>query len=228
MKKKSTKKSTKEIPVKKKFHKHKMYKAKEEWTVSRAQIEIDEGINLLNRVDSPLIGFVGSSRTPPDEKMYKNAKKLAYGLGMRGYAIIAGNGKGIMEAANSGAIEAKTISISLKADLLKNREPQLKTKTLKFHYFFSQRFIMLAKTKALVFYPGGLGTLNELLEDAMLMQNQIISKIPLICVGKEYWKGLFDWMKKEPVKRRYVENIDFEPIKMFDKIKDVVNFIEGL
>ncbi len=166
------------------FHKNKLYQ--DDWTVGKASGEIKEGLDLLRKVDSKIIVFQGSSKIKPGSKHYEHAKKLAFELGKKDYVIMTGGGPGVMHAANSGATEAKVRSIGCRAELLKRERvtDDIYTDTLDFHFFFARRFIMLIKTEAMIFYPGGFGTLNELLENAMLMQNEIVDCIPLICVGK--------------------------------------------
>ena len=123
----------------------------------------------------------------------------------RGYAILSGGGPGIMHAANSGAMEAGAPSIGLRAELLEEQEvtDKIFTHKLSFHFLFTRRFIMSIKSEALVFYPGGYGTLNELFDYAVHMQTNIIDTVPIICVNKKYWQGLFDWLKENPLKKDF-------------------------
>ncbi len=208
------------------FHKNKIYH--DEWTVGKASSEIKAGLGLLRKIDSEIVVFQGSARIKPGNKYYEHARKLAFELGKKDYAIMTGGGPGIMHAANSGAMDAKTKSIGCKADLLVNEKvtEKLYTDVLRFHFFFARRFIMLIKSEAIIYYPGGFGTLNELLENAMLMQNGIVDQVPLICVGKKYWEGLFDWLESTALRDNYISKIDLNLIKVEDEIPKIVKLIE--
>lgn len=210
-----------------KFHKNRVYH--DDWTAGKAGSEIKAGLDLLKRINSRIVVFQGSARIRPGNKYYEHAKKLAFELGRKKYAIMTGGGPGIMHAANVGAMKAKTTSIGCKSELLENEKiiDKLYTDTLHFHFFFARRFIMLIKTEAIVYYPGGFGTLNELLENAMLMQNDIVDRIPLICVGKYYWKGLFSWLKANALKNNYMDKIDFNLIRVIDDVPEIIKLIDA-
>lgn len=209
------------------FHKNKIYH--DEWTVGKASSEIKAGLSMLKKINSRIVVFQGSAMVRPGNKHYEHAKRLAYELGRRDYAIMTGGGPGIMHAANSGAMASKAKSIGCKAELLADEkvEENLYTDTLHFHFFFARRFIMLIKSEAIVYYPGGFGTLNELLENAMLMQNGIVDRIPLVCVGKTYWRGLFRWLESAALKEKYMSQVDLNLIKMRDEIPDIIKLIES-
>ena len=137
-----------------------------DWTVERARDELKDGITLLNKIDAKVITFFGSHRVAQKSKDYQDCKNLAFKLGKMGYAIVSGGGPGIMHAANSGAMEAKTYSIGMVAELIKEEKvtDPIFTEKLFFKFLFARRFIMSIKSDALIFYPGGYGTLNELFE----------------------------------------------------------------
>lgn len=139
---------------------------------------------------------------------YEDVKWLAHELGLAGYAIASGGGPGIMHAVNAGATEAKAPSIGLKAELLKGERvtDSIFTHEYSFHFLFVRRFIMSIKSEALVFYPGGYGTLNELFEYAVLMQTEIVDTVPIICVNTTYWQGLFHWLEENPMKGKLFIN----------------------
>ena len=122
-----------------------------------------------------------------------------------------------MHAANSGATEANVASIGLKAELLKGEKitDPIYTEELSFHFLFVRRFIMSIKSEALIFYPGGYGTLNELFEYAVLMQTGIVDGVPIICVNRKYWQGLFDWLKNNPLKENFFIQ-DLEDLKLLN------------
>ncbi len=206
------------------FHKNTLYQNKA-WAPEKAKAEIENGLKLLESIDEKIIAFAGSARVKQGDAMYEHCKTVAFELGKKGYAIASGGGPGVMHAANFGATLAKARSIGLKAELLTKEKitDDIYTNTLNFHYFFARRFIMLVKTEAMIFYPGGLGTCNELLENMMLMQNDIVDKIPLYCVNKSYWHGLFNWFEEKSVGQNYLEKADLKLVKLVDTPKELIS-----
>lgn len=213
-----------------KLHKNKEYYANTDWTVDKVREEINEGLALLNKIDNKIITFFGAHRVKEDSRYYKHCKEVAYQLGKKGYAILSGGGPGIMHASNSGATKAKVPSIGLQAKLLKGEKvtDSIFTDELAFHFIFARRFIMSIKSEAMIFYPGGYGTLNELFEYAVLMQTGIVDTVPIICVNREYWLGLFDWLENNPLKEDFlIHNVkDLELLHFVDDIDEILNLIE--
>ena len=206
------------------FHKNAIYHHDGLWAAERARKEIEDGLKLLDDIKEDIVVFAGSARIDEQHNYYIHCKDVAKTLGSRGYALMCGGGPGIMRAVNSGATEAGARSIGLKAELLSSEKvtDNIYTDQLSMHYFFTRRFIMLIKTNAYIYYPGGLGTLNELLENMMLMQNNIVDTIPMICVGKEYWTGLFDWMENHSVVDGYLSKPDFNLVQLVDSKEEII------
>lgn len=116
--------------------------------------------------------------------------------GKRDYVIITGGGPGIMEAANRGAHDAETLSIGLNIILPEEQVPnQYITPDLsfQFQYFAIRKMHFLMRAKALVIFPGGFGTLDELFDALTLIQTKKIRPIPVLLFGKEYWKRVLDF-----------------------------------
>jgi len=211
------------------LHKNIEYYANIQGTVEGAREEIEQGLALLEKISAPIVTFFGSHRVNPDSKEYQACKELAFTLGKQGYAIMSGGGPGIMHASNSGATAAQAISIGLKAKLLtkENITDPIFTDYLSFHFIFVRRFIMSIKSEALIFYPGGFGTLNELFEYLVLMQTGIVDTVPIICVDKEFWKGLFDWIVENPAKSNYLmdQKVDLSLLHFVDDSEEVISLL---
>lgn len=214
------------------LHKNKEYYGNTEWTTEKVRQEINDGLALLEKIDKKMVTFFGSHRISKDSEYYLHCKSVAFELGKKGYAIVSGGGPGIMHAANSGATESKAPSIGLKAELLTGEKvtDPIFTNELSFHFLFVRRFIMSIKGEALIFYPGGFGTLNELFEYAVLMQTGIVDTVPIICVNKKYWEGLFDWLENNPMKEDFfIHGIkDLKLLYFVDDIKEIIKIIENI
>jgi uncharacterized protein (TIGR00730 family) len=107
------------------------------------------------------------------------------------YVVMTGGGPGIMEAANRGAFEAGAPSIGLNISLPLEQKPNSYITPglcFQFHYFAIRKFHFLLRAMALVVFPGGFGTLDELFEVLTLRQTGRMQHIPVILVGREYWE----------------------------------------
>jgi predicted Rossmann-fold nucleotide-binding protein len=87
---------------------------------------------------------------------------------------------------------------------------------------------MSIKSEALIFYPGGYGTLNEIFEYAVLMQTGIVDTVPIICVNKKYWDGLFEWLKNNPLEDNFFihDKKDFNLLYFVDTAEEIINIME--
>lgn len=211
------------------LHKNKQYYANTDWTVDKVREEIDLGLDLLNKIENKIITFFGSHRVQQNNPYYQHCKSLARELGKKGFAVLSGGGPGIMQAANSGAMDAAAPSIGMRAELLTGERvtDRVYTHELAFHFLFVRRFIMSIKSEALIFYPGGYGTLNELFEYAVLMQTGIVDTVPIICVNKKYWQGLFSWLEENPLKKDFFIHgaQDLKMLHFVDDSDEIVSII---
>jgi hypothetical protein len=199
-------------------------------TAKNTSQEIVNGLKILRSIDKDVVSIFGSHITEENSKDYISCEKTAYKLGMKGYAIMSGGGPGIMKAANMGATRAKTTSIGFKAALLKKEqkvESDLYTHQYAFHFLFVRRFCLAVESRALVFYPGGYGTLNELYEYLTLIGTHLEEQIPVVCVNKKYWQGLFKWMENQTLKEGYIGKKDLKEIYLVDTPEEVVKIIEN-
>ncbi len=118
--------------------------------------------------------------------------------------MTTGGGPGIMEAANRGAFDAGAQTVGLNIMLPREQFPNpyvTPELCFRFHYFALRKLHFLLRAKALVAFPGGFGTFDELFELLTLMQTRTIKPMPVVLVGEEYWKGAvdFDYLVDEGV-----------------------------
>jgi uncharacterized protein (TIGR00730 family) len=169
--------------------------------------------NLLN-AEQALAGLKNGSETPAElatglkraqaavdmARYYEDARRMAYLLTewsikipakRRRFVVTTGGGPGIMEAANLGAQEAggKTIGLNINLPFEQFPNPYITPSlNFEFHYFFMRKFWFAYLAKALVIFPGGFGTLDELFEILTLAQTEKLAKRILVVIyGREYW-----------------------------------------
>ena len=109
--------------------------------------------------------------------------------------VMTGGGPGIMEAANRDALDAGAKSIGLNITLPQEQYPNPYVSPelcFSFHYFAMRKLHFLMRARALVAFPGGYGTMDELFEVLTLAQTRKIGPVPVILVGEEYWRRVLD------------------------------------
>ena len=131
--------------------------------------------------------------------------------------IATGGGPGIMEAVNRGAFEAGDKSIGFNISLPKEQHPNPYLTTglsFRFHYFAIRKMHFMFRARAIVAYPGGFGSLDELFEVLTLMQTKKVDQIPIILVGRSYWCEVINFKKM----------LDYGVIEQADM--DLIHFVE--
>jgi len=147
--------------------------------------------------------------------------------GKQDFYICSGGGPGMMEAANKGATLAGGKSIGLNISIPMEQYPnQYITKELmfEFHYFFIRKFWFVYLAKALVIFPGGFGTLDELMEVLTLIQTEKLGKrLPIVLYGKEFWN---DVLKFEAlIKWGTISKDDLDLLHLSDDVDDAFKYL---
>ena len=182
------------------------------------------------------IVFFGSARTKSKSDYYKNAKDLAFQFtkwniknfkDKHRYVVTTGGGPGIMEAANKGAREAGGKSIGFGISLPfepTNNKWITKGLNFVFHYFFMRKFWFIYKTKGIVIFPGGFGTLDEFFDVLTLLQCKKVSrKIPIILFGTEFWDGLINWEKM--ISNNVISRSDLDLFVILDSVDEAFKYL---
>lgn len=190
--------------------------------------EFVQGFETLAKI-GPCISIFGSARTQPGHKYYELTVEVSKRLAEEGFGIITGGGPGIMEAANKGAGMASGrsvgLSIALPFEQITNEYID-KDHSLNFDYFFVRKVMFTKYAQGFIMMPGGWGTMDEFFEVATLIQTRKFIQTPMICVGSDYWKGLFDWMRNTMQAVGNISPGDLELIKIFDTADEIVNYIK--
>jgi uncharacterized protein (TIGR00730 family) len=170
-------------------------------------------------------------------RYYEDARKLASLLTewsitiparRRRFVVTTGGGPGIMEAANRGAKEAggKTIGLNINLPFEQFPNPYITSSlNFEFHYFFMRKFWFAYLAKALVIFPGGFGTFDELFEILTLAQTEkMAKKILVVIYGSEYWKKLINFQVM--IDAGTITAADLELFKMVDSPEEGFEFLK--
>ena len=167
------------------------------------------------------------------EDAVRLAEKLtAWSQGMEDpnnrFIVCSGGGGGMMEAANKGAQKAGGPSIGLNISLPFEQIPnpyQTKELSVEFHYFFIRKFWFFYLAKALVLFPGGFGTMDEMFELLTLVQTKKSKKyMPIILYGNEYWSEVINF--KALAKWGTIDLEDLEIFRSFDNVDEAFEFLK--
>ncbi len=173
-------------------------------------------------------------------RYYEDARKLAFLLSewslqiparRHRFVVTTGGGPGIMEAANLGAQEAhaKTIGLNIHLPFEQSPNPYITPSlNFEFHYFFMRKFWFAYLAKALVIFPGGFGTFDELFEILTLAQTEkLAKKILVVIYGSEYWKKLINFQVM--VDTGTISQADLDLFKIVDSPEEGFEFLrDGL
>jgi uncharacterized protein (TIGR00730 family) len=198
----------------------------ESWRVFRIMAEFVEAIETLSGVKNA-VSIFGSARTKPDDPYYQKTELLARRLVEKGFGVITGGGPGVMEAANKGAAEAGGQSVGMNIRLPLEQKPNpYANVSIDYKYFFIRKVMFVKYAVAYVILPGGFGTMDELFEALTLIQTKRIKSFPVILMGSEYWKGLFDWLRKTMLRDNKISPEDLERFQILDDPDEAVKHIQ--
>lgn len=191
--------------------------------------EFDKGYNLIKKYPRS-VSILGSARFKEDHPYYKKARSLAYKIVKEtGYAVVTGGGPGIMEAANRGAFEAEGTSIGFTIKLPAEQSTnKYVTDSVEFEYFFSRKTLLFFAAETYIYFPGGFGTLDELLEVLTLIQTGKITKTPVVLVGKEFWTPFLELFKQKlDIEEHTINPEDMDLFKVVDNEDEIIEIIKN-
>ncbi len=204
-------------------------KTRNSWMLFKIMAEFTTGFETMTKM-GPCVSIFGSARMKPETKYYKMTEEISYKLTKIGFGIITGGGPGTMEAGNKGAKAAggKSIGLNIELPFETGSNPYVDYKlSMNFNYFFVRKVMFLKYSQGFVVMPGGFGTMDELFEALTLIQTKKTGRFPIILVGKEYWKGLLDWLGNSMLEEGYIVEEDFNLFRMVDTADEAVGHIQA-
>lgn len=173
-----------------------------------------------------LVTVFGSARLPETDRYYQLARRFGGMLAKAGIGVITGGGPGIMEAASRGAHENDGISlgVNIHLEMEQQANPYL-TDCILMEHFFARKLLLLKYSHAIVIFPGGFGTIDELFEALTLVQTRKLQQFPIVMIGTDYWGGLLDWVRHQMVAKGTIKASDVDLITPTDDLDEAMAMI---
>jgi uncharacterized protein (TIGR00730 family) len=167
------------------------------------------------------VSIFGSTHIKENDPYYQLAKHLAEGLAREGYMVITGAGSGIMQAGHEGAGRDKSFGVNIRLPAVQkaNRFIQDDAKLMSFHFFFTRKLMFVKEADAVVIFPGGFGTHDELTEALTLAQTGKSQIVPIVLVDtpdKVYWSQWERFLREAMLSRGYITGREFSFFKIVD------------
>ena len=185
------------------------------------------------------IVFFGSARITaegPLGRYYQEARSLARAItewsishedpAHHHHIVCSGGGPGIMEAANRGARNAGALSIGCNIELpFEQKINEFVDREISFRYFFVRKTMFIKYSEAFITFPGGFGTLDELMGAVTLIQTKKITNFPVILFGTKYWQGMVDWLRESVLAASNIAQEDLDAIRLTDSPEQVRDLV---
>lgn len=133
-----------------------------------------------------------------------------------------------MSAANQGCYESggTSIGVNILLETEQHPNPYLSDYILMEH-FFARKLLLVKYSSAIVVFPGGFGTIDELFEVLTLVQTRKLEMFPIVLMGLNYWQGLIDWVKDEMVSTGTIKATDVDLITATDDLDQAIQIIRN-
>jgi uncharacterized protein (TIGR00730 family) len=173
------------------------------------------------------VSVFGSTHIKEDDPYYHLARDLAQRLAQEGLMVITGAGPGIMQAGHEGAGPENSFGVNIRLPAVQQANRFIKddAKLMSFHFFFTRKLMFVKEADAVVIFPGGFGTHDELSESLTLAQTGKSQIVPIILMdlpGQAYWKAWERFLREAVLSRNYISGQEFSFFKIIDNVDDAV------
>lgn len=176
------------------------------------------------------VSIFGSTRVQESDSYYQLAKGVAKRLAEAGFMVITGAGPGIMQAGHEGAGREKSFGVNIRLPSVQAANPFISDdpKLMNFHFFFTRKLMFVKEADAVVIFPGGFGTHDELLESITLAQTGKSQLVPIILMDLPdgtYWSRWREFLRENVMSRGYIVENEMTFFKIFTEADAAVNEI---
>ena len=176
------------------------------------------------------VTIFGSARTGPDKLEYQQAAEFGRKISAAGFMVITGAGPGIMQAGHEGAGPENSFGVNIRLPWEQSANPVIAEdkKLITFKYFFTRKLIFIRHSDAIVFFPGGFGTMDEGYEAITLMQTGKSQLMPLVLVDKPggtYWKTWDRNIREHLLRDKLISPVDLNLYQITDSADEAVKIV---
>lgn len=176
------------------------------------------------------VSIFGSTRVAEIDPYYHLARDLARGLAQAGLMVITGAGPGIMQAGHEGAGREKSFGVNIRLPSIQDANPFIRDdpKLMNFHFFFTRKLMFVKEADAVVIFPGGFGTQDELFESITLVQTGKSQVLPIILMDLPdgtYWSRWQEFLRDDMMNRGYIDDNEVKLVKILTSAEAAVTEI---
>ncbi len=178
------------------------------------------------------VSIFGSTRVQESDPYYDLARRVAQRIAHANFMVITGAGPGIMQAGHEGAGREKSFGVNIRLPSVQAANPFIRDdpKLMNFHFFFTRKLMFVKEADAVVIFPGGFGTHDELLESITLAQTGKSQLVPIILMdvpGGTYWSRWREFLRDDVMSRGYIAEKEMALFKTFTDADAAVEEIEN-
>jgi uncharacterized protein (TIGR00730 family) len=194
--------------------------------VRRIADEFLHGFETVAGLPRPAVSIFGSARVGEDHPTYQTACDVGRRFAEAGFVVVTGGGPGVMEAANRGSREGGGLSVGFNIALPHEQasNPYLDI-DVTFRHFYVRKTMFVKAAEGFVIFPGGFGTLDELFEALTLIQTGKILDFPVVLFDSDYWSGLVEWIREQPLAEEMISPDDVELLVVTDDPAEAVETV---
>jgi len=200
--------------------------------LNRALKELRHAFKVFARYSSVRkVSIFGSTHIQETDPYYHLAKQLADRLAQEGLMVITGAGPGIMQAGHEGAGRDNSFGVNIRLPAVQQANRFIKddSKLMSFHFFFTRKLMFVKEADAVVIFPGGFGTHDELSESLTLAQTGKSQIVPIVLMDlpdRQYWRQWERFVREAMLSRGYISGKEFSFFKIMDNVEAAVGEIE--
>ncbi len=173
--------------------------------------QLIRGIHALAHLQQPIITLFGGAESQQESPHYQQVYLFAQRLASKGFSVVTGGGPGIMQAANCGAMkgmpqeEAYKHSLGIAVHGIDDHVTGQCAPIVRVDMFFQRKWLLVKQAAAVVVFPGGLGTADELFYLMNLYKHDRLPRVPVVLVDRAYWEPLVTWLKERALPAGYIK-----------------------
>jgi uncharacterized protein (TIGR00730 family) len=178
------------------------------------------------------VTIFGSTRVQEDDPYYHLARSVGRSLARAGFMVITGAGPGIMQAGHEGAGREKSFGVNIRLPSVQDANPFIRDdpKLMNFHFFFTRKLMFVKEADAVVIFPGGFGTHDELFESITLAQTGKSQLVPIVLMDlpdATYWSRWQEFLRDDMMSRGYIVERETKLFKIVTRAEEAVDEING-